>query len=204
MTIGHPLLGAFVDHPEANDVGLLRRFDPHDVATSEMEVVDPRHPVMAGAIDRSRSKEIDHTWSVQEASSTSPMRSHASSGAGATKLERKDFLRAAPAKLSLDALQDLIALPEENGGTCPSNLERSGAVCWKALLQAIPEDLGQVLREIRDELGTRQAGSPGTQSSGLCATINATPSDYQSRKLKLQDALSQRAPELDGAKPTSM
>ena len=50
---------------------------------------------------------------------------------GVTNLERNGLLCAAPTKLSLDALQDLIALAEESGGTCPSNLERSGAVCRK-------------------------------------------------------------------------
>lgn len=46
-----------------------------------------------------------------------------------TNLERNGLPCAAPTKLSLEALQDLIALAEESGGTCPSNLERSGAVC---------------------------------------------------------------------------
>ena len=50
---------------------------------------------------------------------------------GGTNLERKDFWRAASTKLNLEALQDLIALTEESEGACPSNLERSGAVCRK-------------------------------------------------------------------------
>lgn len=47
-----------------------------------------------------------------------------------------------------------------------------------------------------DGLGTHQAGSPGPQSSGVCAAVDTTPSDHQSRSLKLQCALSQRARDL--------
>ncbi|MGY3618012.1 DUF952 domain-containing protein [Bradyrhizobium sp. USDA 10063] len=45
-----------------------------------------------------------------------------------TNLERNGLPCATQTKLSLDALQNLLALAEESGGTCPSNLERSGAV----------------------------------------------------------------------------
>ena len=101
---------------------------------------------------------------------------------GVTNLERKGLLCAAPTKLSLDALQDLIALAEESGGHMPIEPREVWRSLPETLRQAIAEDFGQVLREMSDGLGTRQAGSPGPQGSGVCAAIDATPSDHQTRK----------------------
>lgn len=63
----------------------------------------------------------------------------------------------------------------------------------ETLRQAIAEDLGQVLGEMSDGVGTRQAGSPGPL--WVCAAIDATPSDTNQESLKLQ-SLSQRARDL--------
>ncbi len=90
----------------------------------EIEVVDPRHPlygrryrlISIGKETTARHYRFGLTLLL-------PL--------GVTNLERNGLPRAAPTKLSLDALQELIALAEESGGTCPSNLEGSGAVCRK-------------------------------------------------------------------------
>ena len=106
-----------------------------DVANSEeVEVVDPRHPLYGR---RYRLISIGKETTTRGACKELFARVHYRFGLtlllplGATNLERNGLLCAAPTKLSLDALQDLIALAEESGGTCPSNLERSGAVCRK-------------------------------------------------------------------------
>lgn len=104
-----------------------------DVATSEeVEVIDPRHPLYGR---RYRLISIGKETTTRGACKELFARVHYRFGLtlllplGVTNLERNGFLHAAPTKLSLEALQDLIALAEESGGTCPSNLERSGAVC---------------------------------------------------------------------------
>jgi len=106
-----------------------------DVAASEeVEVVDPCHPLYGR---RYRLISIGKESTTRGACKESFARVHYRFGLtlllplGVTNLERKGLPRAAPTKLSLDALQDLIALAEESGGACPSNLERSGAVCRK-------------------------------------------------------------------------
>ena len=106
-----------------------------DVAASEeVEVVDPCHPLYGR---RYRLISIGNESTTRGACKESFARVHYRFGLtlllplGVTNLERKGLPRAAPTKLSLDALQDLIALAEESGGTCPSNLEGSGAVCRK-------------------------------------------------------------------------
>ncbi|MCK1711463.1 hypothetical protein [Bradyrhizobium sp. 143] len=105
------------------------------MATSEeVEVVDPRHPLYGR---RYRLISIGKETTTRGACKELFARVNYRFGLtlllplGVTNLERNGLLRAAPTKLSLDALQDLIALAEESGGTCPSNLERSGAVCRK-------------------------------------------------------------------------
>ena len=116
-----------------------RQGDTHksddDVANSEeVEVVDPRHPLYGR---RYRLISIGKETTTRGACKELFARVHYRFGLtlllplGVTNLERNGLLCAAPTKLSLDALQDLIALAEESGGTCPSNLERSGAVCRK-------------------------------------------------------------------------
>jgi hypothetical protein len=66
-----------------------------------------------------------------ESLADAPIRSHAFSAARGDVLERNGLPRAAPTKLSLDAPRDLIALAEESGGACPSNLDGFGAACRK-------------------------------------------------------------------------
>ena len=106
-----------------------------DVAhCDEIEVVDPRHPLYGR---RYRLISIGKETTTRGACKESFARVHYRFGLtlllplGVTNLERNGLPRAAPTKLSLDALQELIALAEESGGTCPSNLEGSGAVCRK-------------------------------------------------------------------------
>ena len=106
-----------------------------DVAyCDEIEVVDPRHPLYGR---RYRLISIGKETIARGACKESFARVHYRFGLtlllplGVTNLERNGLPRAAPTKLSLDALQELIALAEESGGTCPSNLEGSGAVCRK-------------------------------------------------------------------------
>jgi hypothetical protein len=106
-----------------------------DVATSEeVDVVDPCHPLYGR---RYRLISIGKETTTRGACKEPFARVHYRFGLtlllplGVTNLERNGLPRAAPTKLSLDALQDLIALAEESGGTCPSNLARSGAVCRK-------------------------------------------------------------------------
>ncbi len=106
-----------------------------DVADcAEIEVVDPRHPLYGR---RYRLISIGKETTTRGACKESFARVHYRFGLtlllplGVTNLGRNGLPRAAPTKLSLDALQDLIALAEESGGTCPSNLEGSGAVCRK-------------------------------------------------------------------------
>jgi hypothetical protein len=97
-------------------------------------VVDPRHPLYG---QRYRLISIGKETTTRGACKESFARVHYRFGLtlllplGVTNLERKGFWRAATTKLSLEALQDLIALTEESEGACPSNLERSGAVCRK-------------------------------------------------------------------------
>ena len=104
------------------------------VIVAEVEVVDPRHPLYGR---RYRLISIGKESTTRGACKESFARVHYRFGLtlllplGVTNLERNGLPRATPTKLSLDALQDLIALAEESGGTCPSNLERSGAVCRK-------------------------------------------------------------------------
>jgi hypothetical protein len=99
-----------------------------------VEVVDPCHPLYGR---RYRLISIGKESTTRGACKESFARVHYRFGLtlllplGVTNLERKGLLRAAPTKLSLDALQDLIALAEESGGACPSNLERFGAACRK-------------------------------------------------------------------------
>src|SRR3981189_3277049 len=108
----------------------------HDdvAACEEVEVVDPCHPLYGR---RYRLISIGKESTTRGACKELFARVHYRFGLtlllplGVTNLERNGLLRAAPTKLSLDALQDLIALAEESGGTCPSNLEGSGAVCRK-------------------------------------------------------------------------
>src|SRR5258708_13610488 len=106
-----------------------------DVVTSEeVEVVDPRHPLYGR---RYRLISIGNETTTRGACKELFARVHYRFGLtlllplGVTNLERNGLPRAASTKLSLDALQDLIALAEESEGTCPSNLGRSGAVCRK-------------------------------------------------------------------------
>ena len=100
----------------------------------EVEVADPRHPLYGR---RYRLISIGKETTTRGACKDSFARVKYRFGLTlllplrVTNLERKSFRRAAPTKLSLDALQDLIALAEESGGTCPSNLKRYGAVCRK-------------------------------------------------------------------------
>ncbi len=108
----------------------------HDdvAACEEVEVVDPCHPLYGR---RYRLISIGKESTTRGACKELFARVHYRFGLtlllplGVTNLERNGLLRAAPTKLSLDALQDLIAVAEESGGACPSNLERSGAVCRK-------------------------------------------------------------------------
>jgi hypothetical protein len=88
----------------------------------EIEVVDPRHPLYGR---RYRLISIGKETTTRGACKEPFARVHYRFGL--TLL----VPLAAPTKLSLDALQELVALAEESGGTCPSNLERSGAVCRK-------------------------------------------------------------------------
>jgi hypothetical protein len=103
-------------------------------AGEEVEVVDPRHPLYGR---RYRLISIGKEITTRGACKESFARVHYRFGLtlllplGVTDLERNGLPCAAPTKLSLDALQDLMAVAEESGGTCPSNLERSGAVCRK-------------------------------------------------------------------------
>jgi hypothetical protein len=66
----------------------------------------------------------------------------------------------------------------------------------ETLRQAIAEDLGQVMREMSDGLGTLQAGSSGPQSSGVVRQSAPHQVITNQGSLKLQYALSQRAREL--------
>jgi hypothetical protein len=108
----------------------------HDdvAACDEIEVVDPCHPLYGR---RYRLISIGKESTTRGACKESFARVHYRFGLtlllplGVTNLERNGLSCAAPTKLSLDALQDLIALAEESGSSCPSNLERSGAVCRK-------------------------------------------------------------------------
>ena len=99
-----------------------------------MEVVDPRHPLYGR---RYRLISIGKETTTRGACRDSFARVHYRFGLtlllplGVTNLERNGLPRAALTKLSLDALQDLIALAEESGGACPSNLKRFGAACRK-------------------------------------------------------------------------
>jgi hypothetical protein len=99
-----------------------------------VEVVDPRHPLYGR---RYRLISIGKETTTRGACKEFFARVHYRFGLtllvplGVTNLERNGLPRAASTKLSLDALQDLIALAEESEGTCPSSLERSGAVCRK-------------------------------------------------------------------------
>src|SRR5713101_3155185 len=99
----------------------------------EIEVVDPRHPLYGR---RYRLISIGKETTARGACKELFARVHYRFGLtlllplGVTN-PRNGLLRAAPTKLNLDALQDLIAVAEESGGACPSNLERSGAVCRK-------------------------------------------------------------------------
>jgi hypothetical protein len=101
----------------------------------EIEVVDPRHPLYGRHY---RLISIGKETTTRGACKESFARVHYRFGLtlllplGVTNLERNGLPRAAPTKLSLEALQELIALAEESGGTCPSNLEGSGAVCRKS------------------------------------------------------------------------
>jgi hypothetical protein len=96
----------------------------------EIEVVDPRHPLYGR---RYRLISIGKELTTRGACKGSFARVHYRFGLtlplplGATNLERNVLSCAAPTKLNLDALQDLIALAEESEGKCPSNLDRSGA-----------------------------------------------------------------------------
>jgi len=106
-----------------------------DVAVcDEIEVVDPRHPLYGR---RYRLISIGKETIAHGACKESFARVHYRFGLTlllplrVTNLERNGLPCAAPTKLSLDALQELIALAEESGGTCPLNLEGSGAVCRK-------------------------------------------------------------------------
>jgi hypothetical protein len=105
------------------------------VLCDEIEVVDPRHPLYGR---RYRLISIGKESTTRGTCKESFARVHYRFGLtlllplGATNLERNGLLCAAPTKLSLDALQELIALAEESGGTCPSNLDRSGAACKRS------------------------------------------------------------------------
>ncbi|WP_210161260.1 hypothetical protein, partial [Bradyrhizobium sp. ORS 285] len=101
-----------------------------DVAVcDEVEVVDPRHPLYGR---RYRLISVGKESTKRGACKEPFARVHYRFGLtlllplGVTNLERNTLSRAAPTKLDLGALQDLIALAEESEGTCPSNLDRSG------------------------------------------------------------------------------
>jgi hypothetical protein len=114
--------------------GDTHKRDDDVAASEEVEVVDPRHPLYGR---RYRLISIGKESTTRGACKEPFARVHYRFGLtlllplGVTNLERSGLPRAALAKLTLDALQDLIAVAEESGGTCPSNLGRSGAVCRK-------------------------------------------------------------------------
>ncbi|WP_247449761.1 hypothetical protein [Bradyrhizobium sp. 180] len=118
--------------PPAKASGDTHKSHDDVAAGEEVEVVDPRHPLYGR---RYRLIWIGKESTTRGACKESFARVHYRFGLtlllplGVTNLERNGLPRATPTKLSLDALQNLIAVAEESGGACPSNLERSGAVC---------------------------------------------------------------------------
>src|SRR5216683_3266455 len=137
------------------------------------------------SIDLDRQR-VDHARSVQGVlcACTLPIRSHASSAARGDESWAEGLAARRADQAEPRRAAGLNRVGRRERGRMPIEPREVWRSLPETLRQAIAEDIGQVLREMSDGLGTRKTGSPGPQSGGVCPAVDATPSDRQSRKPK--------------------